>query len=150
VNYHLKALESAGLVETTGTRQRGNFIETLYRSTAKSFVVSPEVAWSDSRKTEVRKRQHSRQTLVEMGDQLQQDAAVLLDRATFDGDEIASAAVAAETHFADESDRKAFLEECLHCTTALVEKCGAREGLPYRVVTAVRPGSESNETTESE
>jgi DNA-binding transcriptional ArsR family regulator len=48
VHYHLKTLEEAGLVEAVESRQNGNFIETLYRSVARSFVIAPEVAWGDS------------------------------------------------------------------------------------------------------
>jgi len=148
VNYHLKALEEAGLVEKVGTRQQGNFTEVLYRSTARSFVVSPEVAWADPRRIEVLKQQHALQMLVAMGDRLQRDAVALLDRATFDGDQIASAAVSAETRFANENDRAAFLEEYLQSTRALVEKYGAKDGAPYRVVIAVHPEPEANESTE--
>ena len=32
MTYHLKALEQAGLVERVGTRQNGNFVETLFRA----------------------------------------------------------------------------------------------------------------------
>ena len=35
VNYHLKALDEAGLVEKVGTRRQGNFVESLYRATAE-------------------------------------------------------------------------------------------------------------------
>ena len=141
MTYHLKALEEAGLVEKVGTRRQRNFNETLYRATARSFVVSPEVTWSDPRRIEVLKRQHALETLVGMGDRLQRDAVALLDRATFDGDEIASAAVSAEMRFETENDRAAFLEEYLRSTRELVEKYGSREGARYRVVMAVHPQS---------
>jgi DNA-binding transcriptional ArsR family regulator len=106
VHYHLKALEEAGLVEAVETRQNGNFLETLYRAVARSFVVAPEVAWKDGRRLvawkdgrrlEALRAQHSLETLVALGERLQRDAAELLDRAAFDGEEIASAAVSAET-----------------------------------------------------
>jgi DNA-binding transcriptional ArsR family regulator len=150
VNHHFKVLEAAGLVEKIGTRRRGNFIETLYRATARSFVVSPEVAWSTPRRLEVLKSQRSLETLVDMGDRLQSDAAALLDRAAFDGDEIASAAIAAETRFSSEDNRAAFFTEYLQTTLELVEKYGAADGAPYRVVLAVHPQSDSNTSTESE
>ncbi len=144
VNYHLKALEEAGLVERVGQRQNGNFVETLYRAAAHSFVVSPEVAWSDPRRIEVLRSQHSLRTLVAIGEGLQRDAIVLLDRATFEGEQIASAAVSAETHFASEEDRAAFLREYLEVTRDLLERHGTVEGAQYRIVLAVHPQTEGS------
>ena len=82
VNYHLKALKEAGLVEPVSTRQNGNFVETLYRSIARSFVIAPEVAWRGSRRLDALRSQHSLETLVALGERLQRDAIELLDRAT--------------------------------------------------------------------
>jgi DNA-binding transcriptional ArsR family regulator len=142
VNYHLKELETAGLIEPVGERRVGNFVESLYRAVARTFLVSPEVTWADGRRSETLGRQHSLQTLVLLGERLQRDAAMLLDRATFDGEEIASASVVAEAHFADEADREAFLGEYLRMTADLLKKYGAKEGTAYRVVLAAYPEAE--------
>lgn len=139
VNYHLKALEEAGLVRRVGTRRQGNFTETLYRAAARSFLVSPQVTWSDGRRLEALRSQHSLETLVALGERLQQDAAALLDRAAYDGEEIPSAAVSAQVEFATEEERATFLREYLEMMKRLLERHGAREGEPYRVVLAVHP-----------
>ena len=146
INYHLKALDEAGLVERVGSRRTGNFVESLYRAAARAFVVAPEVAWADPRRMEALRRDHSLETLVALGDRLQHDAIALLDRAAFDDEPIASAAVAAETHFASESERAAFLREYLAATRRLVEKYGGARGEPYRVVLAVHPEIEESES----
>ena len=86
--------------------------------------------------------QHSLETLVLLGERLQSDAAALLDRAAFDGEQIASAAVTAETRFASEEDRAAFLDEYLSTLARLTEKYGSRSGDGYRVVLAVYPEGE--------
>ena len=144
VNYHLKALEEAGLVEAIETRQKGNFVETLYRAVARSFVIAPEVAWKDGRRLEALRAQRSLETLVALGERLQRDAAELLDRAAFDGEEIASAAVSAETHFASTEDRAAFMREFLESTRALLDKYGAVEGAAYRIVLTAHPQTEGS------
>jgi DNA-binding transcriptional ArsR family regulator len=144
INYHLKALEEARLVEVVETRRNGNFIETLYRAVARSFVIAPEVAWKDGRRLEAMRAQHSLETLVALGERLQRDAAELLDRAAFDGEEIASAAVSAETHFASPEDRAAFVREFLESTKALLDKYGAREGAAYRIVLTAHPQTEGS------
>jgi hypothetical protein len=109
---------------------------------AGTFTVAPAVAWRDPRRTEALRHQHSLENLVTVGDRLQRDAAGLLDRAAFDGEEIASAAVEVDVQFADESARAAFLQEYLDLMADLCDRHGAPEGLPYRVVMAAHPGEE--------
>jgi DNA-binding transcriptional ArsR family regulator len=149
VNYHLKELERVGLVAPAGERRAGNFIETLYQAVGRSFLISPRVAWSDRRRVDALRQQHSLENLVMVGARLQQDAITLLDRAAFDGEQIASAAVEADVHFADEQDRAAFLEEYLAAVQELCDRYGARDGLPYRVVLAAHPSAETEERAES-
>jgi DNA-binding transcriptional ArsR family regulator len=146
VNYHLKALHEAGLVEKVGSQRQGNFVESLYRAAARSFVVAPQVAWADPRRMAALRRDASLETLVSLGEKLQRDAAALLDGAAFDGQEIASAAVSAETRFASERQRAAFLRDYLAATKQLVEKYGGVEGSPYRVVLAVHPKIEESDS----
>ena len=75
---------------------------------------------------------------------LQRDAGVLLDRATFDGEQIASAAVSAEVRFATPEDRAAFMREYLETTRELLDRHGNQQGAPYRVVLAVHPDTEGS------
>jgi hypothetical protein len=117
-------------------------VESLYQAVARTFLVSPEVAWADGRRSETLLSQHSLGTLVLLGERLQRDAAVLLDKAAFEGEEIASASVVAEARFASEEEREAFLREYLQATAELLEKYGNRDGASYRVVLAAYPESE--------
>ena len=146
VNYHLKALEEAGLVHKVGSRRQGNFVESLFRAAARAFVVAPEVAWADPRRMDALRRDQSLEALVALGARLQHDAVALLDGAAFDDQAIASAAVSAETHFASQSERAAFMREYLAATRRLVEKHGGARGEPYRVVLAVHPTVEEATT----
>ena len=139
VNYHLKQLERAGLVKRSGERRTGNFVETLYRSAASSFVVSPEVTWADPRRARVLQAQLSLGELVRLGERLQADAAALLDRAAYEGATIASASVGTEIRFATEADRAAFLSEYLSAVGRLIDRFAASDGEPYRLVVAAYP-----------
>jgi DNA-binding transcriptional ArsR family regulator len=141
VNYHLKELERAGLVREVEARRTGNFIETVYESVARTFVVSPEAAWSDPQRVQALRQQQSLERLVATGEQLQHDAIALLDRAAFDGEEIPSATVEADVRFASEDERAAFVDEYLTMLKALCDKYGARRGDPYRVIVAVHPSA---------
>jgi len=139
VNYHLKELERAGLAVRTGERRVGNFVESLYRSTARTLVVLPRAAWGDPRRLAAMSEQLSLENLVNLGERLARDAAMLLDRAAFDGAEIASAAVEADVRFASEAARAAFLDEYLATIGPLFKKYGAKDGVPFRIAVAVYP-----------
>jgi DNA-binding transcriptional ArsR family regulator len=145
VNYHLKELERAGLVQQIDERRVGNFIECVYRAVARTFLVSPEVAWADGRRLETMQSQHSLETLVMLGERLQRDAASLLDRAAFDGAQIASVSVSAELSFENEKQRQAFLNEYLETLAPLLERYGSKTGAPYRVVLAAYPEAEGGQ-----
>ena len=142
VNYHLKELERAGLVQPAGERRRGNLVEPLYEAVAGTFVISPRVTWSGDRRAAALRDQVSLEHLVGMGERLQRDATALLDRAAFDGAEVPSASVGAEVHFPTEEARAAFMEEYLRFVGPLLKKHGARRGDAFRVVCAVYPDSE--------
>ena len=43
VNYHLRALEDAGLVEHVEDRKRGNCMERIVRATARHYLIAPSV-----------------------------------------------------------------------------------------------------------
>jgi DNA-binding transcriptional ArsR family regulator len=142
VNYHLKELERVGLVHKVGERRNGNFVEALYQAVASTIVVSPRAAWADPRRAEALRNQLSLENLVLVGERLGRDAAALLDRAAFDGEQIASAAVEAEVRFADEEDRAAFMREYLATIGPLLRKYGRRTGASYRVALAAYPRPE--------
>ena len=46
LNYHLRALEKAGLLECVEERRKGNCTERILRATARSFVISPDALGS--------------------------------------------------------------------------------------------------------
>jgi DNA-binding transcriptional ArsR family regulator len=147
VNYHLKELERGGLVRSAGERRKGNMTEQLYQAVAGTFLVSPRVAWTDRRRGAALQDQVSLAALVGLGERLQRDAAELLDRAAFDGTEVASASVEVELSFADAAARIAFMTEYLTALGPLLKKYGAtgRAGAPYRLVLAVYPDTTAEE-----
>jgi DNA-binding transcriptional ArsR family regulator len=145
VNYHLKELDRAGLVRRAGERRNGNFVETLYETVARTLLISPRLAWGDPRRVEALRAQLSLERLVSLGEHVQRDAALLLDRAAFDGEEIASASVEADVHFATESDRAAFLDAYVEALRELCDRFGSAAGEPYRVVMAAFPAAAGEE-----
>jgi DNA-binding transcriptional ArsR family regulator len=141
-NHHLKELERAGLIRKVGEEQTGNFVASLFRTVAPTIVISGRATWGDDRRASALREQLSLENLVNVGDRLGRDAAALLDRAAFDGEQIASAAVEAAVSFPDEASRTEFLREYLAAVGPLLDKHGARRGAPYRVALAVYPDPE--------
>jgi DNA-binding transcriptional ArsR family regulator len=144
VNYHLKELVRTGLVRPTGERRRGNLLEPLYEAVAGSFLISPRAVWGERRNAALRD-QVSLEQLVALGEQLQRDAAALLDRAAFDGNEIASASVDAVVRFPSPEARAAFMKDYLQMLGTLLKKHGTRTGEQYRVMCAAYPDDEGVE-----
>jgi DNA-binding transcriptional ArsR family regulator len=142
VNHHVRELAKAGLLVEAGERRRGNFVEQLYESAAGTFVVSPRLTWGDGARLRAIADQVSLHHLVEVGERLQRDAATLLDRAAFEGEEIPSATVDATVHFADADARRAFLDEYLATTAQLIEKHAAVDGDAFTVAMVVHPTTE--------
>ena len=142
VNYHVKELERVGLVRHAGERRKGNFIEQLYQSAARRYVVSPRFAWDPDRLASTLRDQVSLSHLANLGERLQQDATALIDRAAFEGEEIATATVEAEVRFKDEAARSAFMQDYVAALRPLLKKHGGRSGTHYRVALAVYPGQE--------
>lgn len=145
VNYHLKELERAGLVRRVEERRRGNFVEALYQSIAPTIVLSPRAAWGDERRVATLRQQLALEHLVGLGERLGRDAAVLLDRAAFDGDEIASAAIEVEVRLEGEAARAAFVRDYLAAVRPVLDAHGAADGAPYRVAVAVYPDPEPSD-----
>jgi hypothetical protein len=141
--YHVRELVKVGLLRHAGERRNGNFVEQLYVATAPTLVISPRSTWGDDpRRAEALADQLSLGNLVALGERLQRDAAALLDRAAFDGDEIASASVSTEIRFASEADRAAFLRDYVESLTALAARHGATTGERYRLLLAAYPDKE--------
>lgn len=146
VHYHVKELQRVGLLEQVGERRTGNFVENLYQAVASAFVISPRLAWNDPRRVSALRDQVSLESLVDLGERLQRDAARLLDLAAFDGARVASASVEAEVRFGSEAERTEFLKAYLTAVGPLLKKYGAAEGGDrFRILLATYPSVEDDD-----
>jgi DNA-binding transcriptional ArsR family regulator len=139
VGYHLKELERLGLVRPAGERRKGNFVEQLYESTARRFMVSAQFAADPERLASVFRDQVSLSQLANLGEQIQRDSAELVDLAAFEGKRISSASVEAELRLPDEAARAAFMAEFVDLLKSLLAKHGQNDGENFRVAVAAYP-----------
>src|SRR5258705_12580964 len=140
VNYHLRALESHGLVQLAEKRKWGGLTERLLVATAASYVVSPSalgpVAVDPNREVD----RLSASYLIALGARIVREGADLVRRAKKAGKRLATLAVDTEVRFRSPADRAAFTAELAEAITKLVSKyhdeSAARRRAPRLVVVA--------------
>jgi DNA-binding transcriptional ArsR family regulator len=139
VNYHLKELDRVGLVRVVERRAVGNLIETVYQAIASSFVFGDEALWADPRRAQALREQESLERLVDVGRRLHRDAAALLDRAAFDGEQIPSASLEVDVRLSTEAERAEFMRDLIKALRPVLDEYGSREGNPFKVMVAAFP-----------
>jgi len=139
VSYHLKELERVGLVERVGERRKGNFVEQLYRASARRFVVSSRFATDPARLEAVFRDQVSLAQLSDLGERIQRDSAGWIELAATSGLQVPSASLDAEVRFPDEAARSAFMAELVDALRSLLARYGSAEGERFRIALAAYP-----------
>jgi len=139
INYHLKALEKAGLVHKVGTRQVRNLVEVLYRSIARTFVLAESLSMKPETLQKL-KDQSSLAHLITTSERIKRDAMLLMEQS--DSDEIIpSASLQFQVKLATEQERQAFVDEYTTMVQQLVNRYASRpdHDFPYQVLLAVYP-----------
>jgi DNA-binding transcriptional ArsR family regulator len=151
VNYHLRALESHGLVRLAQERKWGGLTERLVVATASSYVVSPAamgpVAADPSRDVD----RLSASFLIALGARVVREVSDLARRARNAGKALATLAVDTEVRFRSAADRAAFTTELTESITRLVSKYhddSAPGGRPHRLVLVAHPVPHTPRTQE--
>ena len=142
VNYHLRALESHGLVQLAQERQWGGLTERLLVATAASYVVSPSamgpVAAHPSREID----RLSASYLITLGARVVREVGDLVRRANQAGKRLATLAVDTEVRFRSPTDRAAFTHELTDAIAKLVSKyhdASTPGGRAHRLVIVAHP-----------
>jgi len=142
VNYHLKILESHGLVRPAGERRWGGLTERLLVATAASYAVSPQAlggAGSDPARSADRL---SAGYLVALAGRMVREVGGLSRRAARNDERLATLAVDTEIAFATSERRAAFADELTAAVTDLAARYhdpGADGARPHRLVVGAHP-----------
>ena len=122
VNYHLRELEKAGLIQPVEERRKGNCVERIVRATATSYLISPEVlgplASDPSRVVD----RLSSAYQVAVAAKMIRDLAILQHRADKAGKKLATFTLQTDVRFVDAVARNAFTEELSSAIVALIGK----------------------------
>ncbi len=142
INYHLRALERAGLVELVEERRKGNCLERVVRASAHAFLISPEALGALGPSAESAGDRLSSAYLVTAAGRAIRDVAALEARARAEGKRLATLTLEAEVRFAGPEARAAFAEELADAVARLAAKYHderAPGGRPFRLLAAVHP-----------
>jgi DNA-binding transcriptional ArsR family regulator len=140
VNYHLRALEDAGLVELVEERQRRGCVERIVRTTAEAFVVDPSVMSPDEAVafTGIADR-HASEHLVGVAAATVRDVARMQVNAERGGIRLLTFTVEAEIRFATPGDVHDFTDELTAAVAATVARFDSPGGRPYRLIVGGHP-----------
>lgn len=141
VNYHLRTLETHGLVVLVEERPRRGLTERLLRATARSYVVSPG-ALGRSGADPTRTDRLSTRYLIAVAARLVREVGQLARRAEAAGQPLATLTVDTEIRFASAADRAAFTAELTDAVARLVGRFHdetAPGGRAHRLVIAAHP-----------
>jgi DNA-binding transcriptional ArsR family regulator len=105
-NYHVRALEAAGLVREVETRQVRNLLEHRFRAVARSFTLSTALPLTDAQRRRLQ-GDVALQQLVQAGDAIRRDALRLLETRAPGG--YSALALELEVELPNEADREAFV-----------------------------------------
>ena len=142
INYHLKVLEGAGLVELVEERRKGNCLERVVRATARAFIISPEALGELGPNAELAADRLSSAYLVAAAGRAIQDVAVLEEKARREGKRVATLTLEAEVRFANADARARFAEELASAVARLAAQYHddrVTGGRRFRLVAAVHP-----------
>ena len=142
INYHLRMLESAGLVELDEERQQRGCTERLVRVTARAFVISHHFLEGLAADPETIRDNFSSAYLVAAAGRMVRDVALLRDRAAQAEQRLATLAIETEVSFASPAQFNAFSNEITSEIARLADKYN-RQGAPasrrFRVVVGAHP-----------
>lgn len=122
VNYHLRALEEAGLVEHVEDRRRGNCTERIVRATATHYLIAPSVLGTLAATPAERADAFSSDHLAAVCARTLSELAELRTRAAEAGKRLPTFSLETAVRFATPSDQVAFLEDLSNHIASLVAR----------------------------
>jgi DNA-binding transcriptional ArsR family regulator len=144
VNYHLKELEKAGLVELVEQRQRRGFTERILRASA-TIVVDPGVM---GRAFTAIHDQYAAEHLVEVAAGTVRDVAGMQRKADAAGKRLLTFTLETEVRFGAPGDVHRFTDALTEAVRQVVEAFDTEAGRPYRLIAGGHPAVRRTEEGE--
>ncbi|MFI9846553.1 ArsR/SmtB family transcription factor [Nonomuraea sp. NPDC051941] len=146
VNYHLRELEKAGLVEVVELRQRRGRQERIVRATARTVVVAPEVVGAPSPGEQDR---FAADTLLAVTARTFGDVAEMRERAAREGKRLVTFTIETDVGFAEPADISRFATDLAARVADLVASYDSPEATRrYRLIIGGHPTPVSDQERE--
>jgi len=142
INYHLRKLEDAGLVELVEEKMRRGCLERMVRVTARAFVVSPEFLEGLAADPETIADRYSSAYLVAAAARMVRQVAEQREKAEKAGQLMATFTLESEVAFQSPADFNAFSRELAEAVARLSSKydrCHSGSSRPFRIVVGAHP-----------
>lgn len=143
VNYHLRQLVDAGLLDAAGERPRRGLTEKLYRASAHAYVVSPEVLGALAPDAARLAEAGSAAALVALAGRIQADVVRAGGQARSQGKRLATLSLETEVWFESAAQQAAFAEALTQAVADVTARFSAPAGADgthrYRVVAGAYP-----------
>jgi DNA-binding transcriptional ArsR family regulator len=128
IYYHVKALESAGLVEKIEERRVRGVVEGYYQASAHAYWLAPKLVGQIGG-AKVAQDQLSLRVLLELAEEVHDDIGKLGNQSAI-GRDVPSLSLSAHIHLPDGSRRAAFLQELQELFQQLARKYGLPDDEP--------------------
>ena len=140
VNYHLRVLEGAGLVELVELRQRRGCTERILRASADAFVVDPSVM---SRRTDplAARDAYAAEHLVAVTGRTVRDVSRMHAAAGRDGKRLLTFTIETEVGFAQPADVHEFTDALAAAIATVSARFATSAGRRYRVLVGGHPAA---------
>lgn len=142
VNYHLRTLESHGLVRQTGEKRWGGLTERKLVAVASAYVLSPSVLGPAAADPERELDRLSASYLIALAARVVREVGDLVRRARQAGKPLATLSVDTVVRFRSARDRAAFSQELTQTINHLIAKYHdgtAPGGRPHRLMLMAHP-----------
>jgi DNA-binding transcriptional ArsR family regulator len=142
VNYHLRSLETHGLVTEAEQRKWGGITERLMVASSASYVVSPAALGSVGTSPQHAADRLSASYLVALAARAVREVGALLRGARQAGKHLATLSIDTEIRFRSAADRAAFTADLTRAITSLAERyhdASATDGRWHRLVVVAHP-----------
>ena len=139
VNYHLRALESCGLVTVAGERRHGGLTERLLVASAASYVVSPSAMRENAPDPATMADRLSARYLIALAARAVREVGRLMRTAEAESRRLATLALDTEIGFASAEDQARFADELTRTVAQLAARYHRPDGRPFRLIVAAHP-----------
>lgn len=147
VNYHLRALEGASLVQVADTRAWGGITERKLVATARGYLVGPSTLGAAAPDPSTSTNRLSAQYLLALAGRALTEVGRLLTKAAEQGRTVATLSLDTEIRFANAQARAAFSRELVAGVTELAQRYHAPQGRLHRVLALAHPIPDTTEQT---